>query len=81
MLGGLGGQAWMGSVMRVWVAYRGLRARGSSARAARGAILRGGFMVSNRLEETDRRTLSQHTPSLFSAGADQVVYQLKSSKI
>lgn len=49
MLGGVRGQAWVGSVMRVRVTYRGLRAGGTSAGATRGAILRGRFMVSNRL--------------------------------
>lgn len=59
MQAGLRCQAWLGSVMRVRMAYRGLGAGGPSGGAARGAILRGGFMVSNRLEETDRRMLSQ----------------------
>lgn len=45
--------------MRVQVAYRGLGAGGTSGGAARGAILRGRFVVSNRLEVRDRRTTSQ----------------------
>lgn len=53
MQGGLRGQAWLGSVKRMRVAYRGLGAGGPSGGATRGAILRGGFMVSNRLEETE----------------------------
>lgn len=44
--------------MRVRVAYRGLGARGTSGRAAGGAVLRGGFMVSNRLEEKEKRMSS-----------------------
>lgn len=64
MQGGLRGQAWLGSVKRVRVAYRGLGAGGPSGGATRGAILRGGFMVSNRLEETEteRRMSSQTQP-------------------
>lgn len=58
MLGGLRGQARVGSVMRVRVAYRGLGAGGTSGRAAGGAVLRGGFMVSNRLEEKEKRMSS-----------------------
>lgn len=55
MLGGFRGQAGVGSVMRV--AQRGLGAGGTFVGAARGAVLRGGFMVSNRLErgETEER--------------------------
>lgn len=39
-LGGLGGQDGVRRVMRVWVAYRGFGARGTSDGAARRAVLR-----------------------------------------
>lgn len=44
------GQARVGSVMRVWVAYRRLGAGGTSGGAAVGAVLRGGFKLSHLLE-------------------------------
>ena len=55
MLGGIGGQAGVGGVVRVLVAHRGLG--GTSVGAARGAVLRRGFMVSHRLEggETEEK--------------------------
>lgn len=51
VLGGLRGQAGVGSVMRMWVAYRGLGAGGDLRGAARGAVFRGRVLVSTRLEE------------------------------
>lgn len=57
MLGGLRGQARVGSVMRVWVAYRGLGAGRTSSGDAVGAVLRRGFMLSHLLKK-------QHTANL-----------------
>lgn len=54
VLGGLGGQAGVGGVMRL-LGGRGLGAGGASGGTAGRSILRGGLVVSDHLEETDRR--------------------------
>lgn len=52
MMGAVGGQAWLWSMMSMRVAKRRLGGGRPSRGAAWGAILRGGFLVSNILEET-----------------------------
>lgn len=50
-MGAVGGQAWLGSMVGVRVAKRRLGCGRPSGGAAGGAILRGGFLMSDGLEE------------------------------